>query len=261
MVHNFNYGNEIKIIFENEEFAVLYKPRGIASAPLLQSERGTLVNRFLSLHPECAVVKGKKQIEAGLIHRLDTATSGLVLFAKTQAAYNEFTVMQKNNFIQKTYFAFIDIENEKMNKNISEMNLNLPYRITSRFRSFGPKGKKVMPIFDESHKFTADGKLYTTNIVGIKKVFKNKYSIVCSLTQGFRHQIRSHLAYLGFPICGDALYNSNYKSYQEELEKHDYPLQLYAVGISFPKPESFSKEKAVNDCISFSLPPPNKMIP
>ena len=258
-----------KIIFENESFAVLYKPRGIPTAPIKQNETETLLHYFLQLHPECMNVHGKKEIEAGLIHRLDTPTSGLVLIAKTQSVYDELIFLQRKNLITKTYTAFC--QNITAQKIIDDFKIDtviLPYTIKSRFRPFGPKGKKVMPSFTGMKKFTQDGKLYETHIVNIKKS-GDDVEITCTLTQGYRHQVRSHLAAIGLPICCDGLYNPNYTCKNEELQNHSYPLQLYAVGISFPilksSPDNFLNECTTdnfisikNGYISFLLPPPNK---
>ncbi|MGF7108886.1 pseudouridine synthase [Treponema pedis] len=262
MEKDFFYGNKIKILFENNELAVLYKPRGVPTAPIKKEDKNTLVNFFLNHYPEGAKIIGKKQIEAGLIHRLDTATCGSVLFAKTQDTYDELNTLQLQNLITKTYFTFSDIE-KNCDKNFID-NLKLPYKITSQFSPFGPRRKKVIPVFEKSRRFKDKGKMYTTTITSVTKKFNGKFFITCTLTQGFRHQVRSHLSYCGLPICGDALYNSNYNCGEKEAENHEYPLQLYAAGICFPKLKSsasFPKANRVNDYISFLLPPPNKTTP
>lgn len=258
-----------KIIFEDESFAVLYKPQGIPTAPIKQNETGTLLHYFLRLRPECMGVRGKKEIEAGLIHRLDTPTSGLVLIAKTQSIYDELIYLQEKNLIKKTYTAFCQsIPSQKIIDDFKIDTVTLPYTIKSQFKPFGPKGKKVMPAFAGMKKFTRDGKIYTTHITVLQKN-GNDFSVTCTLTQGYRHQVRSHLAAIGLPICCDGLYNRNYTCKDEILRNHSYPLQLYAVGISFPLLKSLSDNFlngytndnviTINkDCISFLLPPPNK---
>ena len=146
MLIDCKFSSQAEVIFENEAYAVLYKPRGMPTAPLSEDEEGTLVSWFLKRCPEAVSVKGKKDIEAGLVHRLDTATSGLVLIAKNQESYDVLDLMQGNDLIKKTYVAFTDIDNESdLNADFSR--LNLPYRISSQFRSFGPKGKKFFPFF------------------------------------------------------------------------------------------------------------------
>ena len=213
----------------------------------------------------------KKKIEAGLIHRLDTPTCGLVLIAKTQKAFNAIHLMQERNLIEKTYFAFTE-------KSASQ----IPPVIESQFRAFGPKGRKTVPVFRSSKRFEPGKKTYHTKILEIKEA-GTKSAVTCSLTQGFRHQVRTHLASAGMPICGDALYSPFFgadfpNTVQKDIIRHLYPLQLYAVGITFPDLSwtnvnrknindkksaatiTASKETSSHSKISFWLPPPDKMI-
>ena len=260
MLIDCKFSFQAEVIFENEAYAVLYKPRGMPTAPLSEDEEGTLVSWFLKMCSEAALVKGKKDIEAGLVHRLDTATSGLVLIAKNQESYDALNLMQANNLIKKTYVAFTDIDNEPdLNADFSR--LSLPYRISSQFRSFGPKGKKVLPVFYGMRDFSSTAKIYTTNIIDINDADDSAPRVTCTLTQGFRHQVRTHLASIGLPIYGDPLYNGKFKDFpQEKIDTHSYPLQLYAVGLSFPEPKKDFKLEDSKDYVSFLLQPPDKMI-
>ncbi|UTC63313.1 RNA pseudouridine synthase [Treponema sp. OMZ 788] len=263
MLVDCKFSSKIEVIFENEAYAVLYKPRGIPTAPLSADEEGTLISHFLKRCPEAYAVKGKKDIEAGLIHRLDTATSGLVLIAKNQETYDALDLMQSNNLIKKTYAAFTDI-NDAADLNPDFSPSSLPYRISSQFRSYGPKGKKVLPVFYGMRGFCSTGKIYTTNIIEIINFPPRGNSVPmvsCTLTQGFRHQVRAHLASIGLPIYGDPLYNGKFKDFpQEKIDYHSYPLQLYAIGLSFPEPKKNFKLEDPKEYVSFSLRPPDKMI-
>ena len=260
MLIDCKFSSQAEVIFENEAYAVLYKPRGMPTAPLSENEEGTLVSWFLKSCPEAALVKGKKDIEAGLVHRLDTATSGLVLIAKNQESYDALNLMQVNNLIKKTYTAFTDVDDKAaLNPDFSQF--NLPYRISSQFRSFGPKGKKVLPVFYGMRDFSSTAKIYTTNIIDINDADDSAPRVTCTLTQGFRHQVRAHLASIGLPIYGDPLYNGKFKDFpQEKIEDHSYPLQLYAIGLSFPEPKKNFKLEGSKGYVSFLLQPPDKMI-
>lgn len=260
MLIDCKFSSQAEVIFENEAYAVLYKPRGMPTAPLTEDEEGTLVSWFLKRCPEAALVKGKKDIEAGLVHRLDTATSGLVLIAKSQESYDALNLMQVNNLIKKTYSAFTNVDNEAdLNTDFSRS--NLPYRISSQFRTYGPKGKKVFPVFYGMRDFSSTAKIYTTNIIDINDADDSAPRVTCTLTQGFRHQVRTHLASIGLPIYGDPLYNGKFKDFpQEKIDTHSYPLQLYAVGLSFPEPKKNFKLEDSKDYVSFLLQPPDKMI-
>ncbi|CEM60739.1 RNA pseudouridine synthase [Treponema phagedenis] len=240
---------EPQLIKESEDFAVLYKPSGMPTAPLRSDEKNTLIAWFIKREPAAAAVIGKKEIEKGLIHRLDTATSGLVLIAKNQNSFDILQKAQQNGKIRKTYTAFCSPQ-----LNSPKVKITLPFVVKSRFRNFGPGARKVAPIFEGGKNFTRNAKLYTTTLTEILEQGQTAM-ITCTLSLGYRHQVRAHLAWIGFPIIGDALYNPAYeKAYaQAIINAHTYPLQLFATELSFPNPSVQAEEVRV------LLPPPDKM--
>ncbi len=229
---NFQRSCKAKCIFENDFFAVVYKPSAMPTAPLKKDEEGTLLSCFLQDRPEASSVKGRKEIEAGLIHRLDTPTSGLVLIAKTQSAYDVFIDMQEKNRIEKRYIAICDIDEGKIShEDISR--LNFPKEIESQFRPFGPKARMVAPVFPDHRLYKPDGQNYTSKLLSLEALpGGSSYIAEIALRKGYRHQIRSHLASLGLAIKNDALYNPKYVPKNKgEIEKHNYLLELHAVSI------------------------------
>ena len=89
----------IKIISQpsNENpFVIIYKPKNIPSAPLTIDDNNNALSMALHFFPEIKNVVGKKQIEYGLIHRIDTSTDGLLLIATTQQAYDFFINLKKD---------------------------------------------------------------------------------------------------------------------------------------------------------------------
>lgn len=251
---------EPEIVCEGTSWALLSKPHGMPSAPLVDGEKGTLLEWFLGIRPETSLVIGRKPIEHGLLHRLDTGTAGLVLVAKTQEAYDALLVAQRNGLIKKTYFAFCNHIREG-----EKEPLVIPFTVRSRFRSFGPGGREVRPLFPGMRGYEKSGTDYETTAENIafyternvlpvgtadKTIERPIAGITCSLVRGYRHQVRSHLAFLGYPIVGDPLYNSERPPYS--LNGTVVPLQLYAPGISFSDPDSSLP-------VSFSLPIPDKM--
>lgn len=276
------------IIWETSRLAAVYKPPRLPTAPLHPEERDTLVYWFLHSQPEgqlnmppykqAALVQGKKSIEAGLLHRLDTDTRGLVLFAKDQATYDFLSIRQKSGQIVKTYYAFVkpyfphvsevsgkaDIVEKDA---LTQIAAHLPYSVVSQFRNFGPGAKKVAPIFPDSRRYKKEGRRYTTVIeaLDIKAPLAGTgtkqplIGVRCRLVRGYRHQVRAHLASLGLPIAGDPLY-SQHETCDTPLSPHmpafsriGYGLQLYAFSLSFPDPENPHR----NICVA--LPPPDKM--
>ena len=96
--------------------------------------------------------------------------------------------------------------------------------ITSYFRSFGPGGKSVRPCY--SNPRYAKGRIYTTMVTP-----ESNSVVRCTITRGFRHQIRAHLAWAGYPIAGDTQYGGT--------ESPDFGLE--AVSISYIEPCSGRK--------------------
>lgn len=237
------------IFRETDHWALLVKPHGMPTAPLKPDEKGTLLSWFLTKSPESGKVIGRKPIEHGLVHRLDTDTYGFVLVAKTQKALEFFIDIQQNGNLVKTYRAFcagVPVFDSSVHVG-QLMNNTIPIAISSQFRAFGPGRKQVRPVFREDRHHDDNGTTYTTTILSLESTCTNNTEcteITCSLKAGFRHQVRVHLCALGYPIIGDPLYNESI---------HTPPMQLYADGIRFIDPESHAQEV-------FSLLQPDKMI-
>lgn len=216
------------IVRETDHWAVVYKPPHLPTAPLRADERNTLVYWFLhspeaegdvpfddmqtdalldatqidpqeppaeyGLRSREAQVRGKKAIEAGLLHRLDTDTRGLVLFAKDQKVYDFLAARQEAGQMIKTYCAFVepnrvpeidsgydfDATELSMLKELSaaqkgiaaqeqvvvqeRIAAQLPLTLESQFRNFGPGAKRVAPVVSGLRHYKKDGRLYTTVI-------------------------------------------------------------------------------------------------
>ena len=253
------------IVFENEDFAVLNKKRGIPTAPLKGGDFSVLTE-FLSTRKAMEHVVGKKEIEAGLLNRLDTATSGIVLIAKRQKIYDTLQHMQELDLIEKEYIAHCDFVpltalDDRYSKNTLPPTLR-SFDVASYFVPFGKGAKKVRAVFDlasylskKKHRVHLK-KRYVTHIK-IESCEKGEITCTCRLTQGYRHQVRCHLSSIGLPIKGDALYNQIYieehkGTIAKEIENHSYPLELTAFKISFPSP--YLKLSHKTERLSFSLP-------
>jgi len=241
--------NGPSIVQETAEWSLLAKPHGMPTAPLVEGGKGTLLEWYLELRPDARSVVGRKAVEHGLLHRLDTGTEGLVLVARTQASYAVLFAAQQAGLIRKTYQA---VCTPLPGKTLPAPG-TLPLAIRSRFRPYGPKGREVRPLFPSMRGYVDAKADYETII---EKMESNADSglveIVCSLSKGYRHQVRAHLAWLGFPILGDPLYAVPPQP-QDPPQPYDLPLQLYAPGISFPDPVS-------GRTTVFSLPIPDKTI-
>ena len=198
-------------------FLVISKPSGLPTAPLSEQDTYNALYLAAQTFPEIFSVNGKKEIEHGLIHRIDTVTEGLILIATTQDAYENFINQQKNNNFTKFYTAICQKNQNKKEgfpdfpqQNIFYQN---EFKIQSYFRYFGPGRKEVRPVPIESLNKTQQKKvegtsIYTTNVKIISQQ-NDTVKVECNITKGFKHQVRCHLAWANLPIKNDPIYNKN----------------------------------------------------
>ncbi len=229
-------------------FLVIYKPKGLPSAPLNSEDSQNALSQAAAMYPEIKSVCGKKAIEYGLVHRLDTATDGLMVIAASQECYNFLIAEQAEGCIIKYYSAQCDVLPENANKlggfppDIPEAGSADKTSITasSFFRPYGEGRKEVRPVTEKSGKAALSKlgkqKLYTTQISITKNDGTTAFA-ECRITEGYRHQVRCHLAWAGFPVKGDLLYNSIYKTESELSDKKKAENLLFsATKISFEYP-------------------------
>lgn len=220
---------------KEKPFLVINKPKGLPSAPLSAEDKNNAVVQAIELFPEIKNVTGKKLIEYGLLHRIDTQTDGLLLIATTQEFYDYMQKEQADGRFFKYYTAKCEnlITNDNLITNVSAGSQGT---ISSYFRPFGPGNKEVRPV-------TKDSGTAALKKIGSKKIYITKYRILnvdcgngeciveCKITQGYRHQVRCHLAWVGLPIVGDSLYNK--KMVPETAQE---PMKFTATKIEFEYP-------------------------
>jgi 23S rRNA pseudouridine1911/1915/1917 synthase len=222
------------ILEETDNFAVVYKPPKMHCAPSGVKSRkdGTLFGWY-SEQSQCF----------DIMHRLDFETHGLVLFAKNKKSYDTFKVSQDNGEFVKEYSAVCkkaDVASQltgfpeyvnKIQPPPFEIPFETPFVIESYFRPFGPGRKLVRPVIEDGkkHRETAKdrGGFYKTEITAIDgDIFTAR------IKRGFRHQIRCHLCWIGFPIQNDPLYSS--PDGEAVLPAAALALRAYALFFSDP---------------------------
>lgn len=223
--------NKIKIIFENNDFLVIHKPSGLPSAPIKSLDEETALSQVINIYPELKSVRGRKEIEYGLLHRLDTVTKGLLLVAKNQTFFDSLCESQKKDKFIKTYNAVCK-KDEQLKEGFPKYLGHMEYKCTdvfnieSYFRSFGPGKKEVRPVIEQNNSYSAKktnfSKKYTT-LVQILNIENDKFFVECKITQGYRHQVRCHLAWCGLPIIGDSVYNG----------RDNENIMFFATGLEF----------------------------
>lgn len=192
------------ILFEDDYLIAVEKPAGIHTAPLKPAESGTLLSLVIERYPEVAGLPGIKSVEPGLLHRLDLETSGIVIIALTRPCFIALREQFDSNKVNKEYTAVCTCAAEAS----KEQQL---LHIESKFAPCGPGNKKVRIVLPSEGKKRVSRKIsaevYTTDARVVMKS-RNLVLVQARITRGFRHQIRAHLAFLGFPIIGDPLYGA-----------------------------------------------------
>ncbi len=171
----------LEVIFEDEAIIVLNKPAGLVVHPAAGHASGTLLNGLLSHCPDLASMP-----RAGIVHRLDKDTSGLMVVAKTLAAQNHLVSQLQARSVSREYEAIcfgVMTGGGTVDKPIGRH----------------PRQRKKMAVLAQG------GKEAITHYRLIKR-FGSHTHIRCQLETGRTHQIRVHMAQIKYPLLGDPLY-------------------------------------------------------
>lgn len=210
----------VPIVYEDDLVLVVDKPAGMATHGFSGRDRDTLANFLAAERPELSMI-GKRRWEPGLVHRLDRETSGLILVAKTQAAFDDLRQQFRRRQIKKKYWALV--------WGITEAQGSVTYPIAHDSRD-KRRMQAIVYVSPRSRKqkswtaLTRFRKLWDVNGLSLLEI---------EMETGVTHQIRVHLAAIGHPIAGDILYGKN------DREKLSLERQLlHAHGLEFLHPEN-----------------------
>jgi len=214
---------------EAPEYIGFYKPPRMHTAPLSEGEENNLLDWAGKRFPEILRIHGRKEIEGGLVNRLDYETQGLVLCARTEKMMKLFLEQQEKNAVIKEYDAVSECTGSGTLwlpgfPPAPSVPCNEPIIIESAFRPYGMGRKSVRPVLYENS-INKNSALYRTEILSAAEI-QGKCFYRIRIVKGFRHQIRSHLAWVKRPLLNDFLYgtgNDNNPGY----------LALRASSISF----------------------------
>jgi 23S rRNA pseudouridine1911/1915/1917 synthase len=230
-----------RVLAAEKDFLLVYKPAKMHTA-FLPGGGDSLAEWCAGLYPGIMDAGAGPRNGGGLLHRLDYETSGLVLFARGRASFDNLAAQQEAGGLVKDYRALTVMKPHGLAgfpppPLPPESVPPPPPAIESGFRPYGPGRKAVRPVVALSleksrrRKETAfdRGGLYRTGILetsaGAGPLHRRFTLRIC---RGFRHQIRCHLAWAGFPIVGDALYGGP--------ETADNILCLQAAALRFKAP-------------------------
>ena len=248
---------EVKVIFEDKNLLVLNKPAGMTvNRSDTTKDEETLqdwVEEYLKIPNSESQIPNKPKIQnnnyeeqsklnfitrAGIVHRLDKETSGIILAAKTHEAFINLQSQFKERKVQKTYIA---LTHGKIEPEIGEINVAV-----GRL----PWNRKRFGVLSGGRESVTDYK-----VLGIKHFVSGKEKEPLSLVElhpktGRTHQIRVHLQYIKHPIFADSLYAGRKTSRNDR--KLLSRIFLHASKISFFHP-------GANEMLSFESPLPTDL--
>jgi 23S rRNA pseudouridine1911/1915/1917 synthase len=203
---------DLVVRYLDEALIVVDKPAGQHTAPLRPTDEGTLLAQVMAAYPEVAAVPGIKPVEPGLLHRLDRETSGLVVVARTPEAFQVLRRSFESGQTRKEYLAACASAGVEAGAGAGlHAGPDAVLRIESRFAPFGP-GRGMVRVVAASETRArvlerASREAYATEAeVSLRE--PGRALLRARISKGFRHQVRAHLSFLGFPILGDPLYGA-----------------------------------------------------
>ncbi|MBO5704637.1 MAG: RluA family pseudouridine synthase [Alphaproteobacteria bacterium] len=221
---------DLDILFEDDDIIVINKPRGVVMYPSAGNKTGTLVQNILA-HTHLSTLGG--EVRPGVVHRLDKDTSGVMVFAKSDAAFRELVKTFSAHDLTRKYIAFVwgipNWEEADITGNIARSSRN-----RQKMTMVKSGGK---PAHTEAAVINAWAR------AGVSQMR-------CTLFTGRTHQIRVHLSAHGFPVLCDPLYgrgNAKLGSVKNAelldfLKEHDGQM-LHAEVLEFNHPTTNKKMK------------------
>jgi 23S rRNA pseudouridine1911/1915/1917 synthase len=193
----------LAVVHEDDAILVIDKPAGLVVHPGNGNRDGTLANALLHHAPQLAAVA-----RAGIVHRLDKDTSGLLVVAKTEAAHTDLVRQLQARTVHREYLA------------LAAGNIVRGGAVDA------PIGRH--PVRRTSMAIVATGKAAVTRYE-VRERFRDCTLLACRLETGRTHQIRVHLASIGHPLIGDPTYGR-----KRGIEFRRQALHAWRLGLVHP---------------------------
>lgn len=184
----------LSVIYEDDHLVVLNKPPGLVVHPAPGNYTGTLVNALLyhygGLPASGPGLYGSEKERAGLVHRLDKDTSGVMVVARTIEALRALSAQFKNRTVRKKYLAVVAGVIKKGSGSI-EAGMGRHVRDRKKMSVHTHKPREAVSLFK------------------VKERFRNATLVEVEIKTGRTHQIRVHLAHIHHPVLGDRVYGGS----------------------------------------------------
>lgn len=197
----------LDIAYEDEDLVVVNKAAGMVVHPSNGHERGTLVNALIH-HCGASLSGINGVLRPGIVHRLDKDTSGLLVVAKNDRAHRglaeQFADHGRTGPLERRYLAIVwgqlPRRSGMIDAGISRSSVNREKMVVSK----AERARFAITHYEVLEEFAHDGAVRAS-------------LIACRLETGRTHQIRVHLAHIGHPLLGDALYGSGFRTREKFL--------------------------------------------
>ena len=210
----------LDIVYEDDDLLVINKPSGMVVHPAAGHYTGTLVNALL-YHFN---IESKDKIRPGIVHRLDKDTSGVMLVAKNEWTHERLSDMISKKDVKRHYLAIV---NGLIKHDTGTIDAPI---------GRDPNNRQQMTVTD------INAKDAITHFRVLKQ-YKENTLLECILETGRTHQIRVHLAYIGYPVNNDPTYCKK--------KATDFGQMLHSKYIEFVHPRT-------NKLLSFTVEPPKE---
>ena len=204
---------KLDVVFEDRDLIVINKPQGMITHPASGVYKGTLVNALL-YHCRDSLSGINGVLRPGIVHRLDKDTSGLIIVCKNDKSHNEIASQIKERKLKRSYLAIVHgmVQYNKgtINKPIGR------HKIQRKKMAVVQNGRQAITHFK------------------VLKRFDKHTLLECNLETGRTHQIRVHMASIGYPVVGDRLY-SKFDNQRSTINNPSMMLHSYKLVFIHPK--------------------------